>query len=158
MASLTPADRDPNLILDDYYFFSFQDVLESKAQTSALFDKIRKKFSLPDYTSYAWYKRSVRKINKTKTDILVVLTSNNTKIQLRGGDMSIKDLLRDSELTSSHDTHDIDDSYVFNAYLESQLGYLTPVQVRKLEDLHRSLNDELHELYGTMEYHKITGG
>jgi hypothetical protein len=151
------SNQDPNTVFDDYYFFHFQDLLAIKAQTLELVNRIHQKFFLPDYTSYAWHKLATRKINKTQLDILRCLTSNNTKIHYNGHDGLVKDLMTTCELTGPYETREYDYNYAFKVYLQCQLGYLTTDQIRKLEDFHRKINDDLLELYGTMEYHKVSG-
>ena len=101
-----------------------------------------------------WYK-----INKRKAEIWTVLNKNETKICFQGEDYNTSKLFEG--YYSEQELNDCDlkeHDRPFNDYLECQLGYLTADQMRKLEDLHRSLNEELQEVYGALEYNMAKGG
>jgi len=150
--------RDPNTITDDSYFYAYQNVLEGKQLTLTSINKLNQKFVIRDYFQYAWFNHKWHKIEKTKREILMNLSNKNSRINYQGEDYSVAEILRINLQLDLDETHKQNFDRPFVAYLEGQIGYLTSDQIIALEDLHRKINEDLHELYGSMEYKKMTGG
>jgi len=150
--------RDPNTLVDDAYFFYFQNVLERKQNTLLKLNELNQKFIIKDHFCFSWFNMMWRQISKIKQTILSTLSENNSVVCFQGEHHSMKDLMKTYQRIDFLETYQQDHDRPFQVYLESQLGYLTSDQITKLEDLHRKLNENLHELYGSMEYHKMSGG
>jgi len=150
-------DRDVITATDNQYFFDFQNVLERKEITLRKLDEIKRKFDFRDHFTYSWFRPLWRKISQTKLKILSNLADNNTRIFHQGDYYILGDVMDLDPLPNLMESHLQNFDLHFQAYLEGHLGYLTKKQLVELDELHRTLNEELHELFGSMEYNRMSG-
>jgi hypothetical protein len=128
--------------LSDSYLMEFQEFLDRRRCTLRQLNELERNIGVFDQAC-VWFTVKWQNIEKIKNDILNILIKNNTTVSNRDGNYHVGLFLLKNETEKT-----------FRTYLESLVGYLPIETMRELDHLHYNINEAMHCLYGTYEFHK----